>query len=109
VLHTIYVNDKALYVRQNLWDFLQCARRNKLASYLWIDALCIDQKQLHQRNHQVWMMGYMYSQAERMIVWLGAVSERVEYATEELRTNHLVSWGAALSAEAGLTELYELT
>jgi hypothetical protein len=55
------------------------------------------------------MMGYMYSQAERVIVWLGAGSERVEYAMEELCTNHLVSWGAALSAEAGLTELFELT
>jgi hypothetical protein len=101
VLHTIYVNDKALYVRQNLWDFLQWARRNKLASYMWIDALCIDQKQLHERNHQVWMMCYIYSQAERVIVWLGAVSERVEYVMEELRTNHLVSWGGRSQRGSG--------
>jgi hypothetical protein len=106
-LHTILVDGKPLQVRQNLWDFLQQARERKLTKYLWIDALCIDQEQLNERNHQVWMMGEIYSRAERVIVWFGAVSERVENAMEEL-CNHRSLWGSSKGAGAGSTELYEL-
>ncbi|PMD67529.1 HET-domain-containing protein, partial [Hyaloscypha bicolor E] len=38
---------------------------------LWIDALCINQKDVKERNHQVTQMGLIYSQAESVIVWLG--------------------------------------
>jgi hypothetical protein len=106
-LHTILVDGKPLQVRQNLWDFLQQARESELRKYLWIDALCIDQEQLDERNHQVWMMGEIYSRAERVIVWFGAVSERVENAMEEL-CNHRSLWGSSEGAGAGSTELYEL-
>jgi hypothetical protein len=39
----ISINRKLHYVRQNLLDFLQVARKHHHSSPLWIDALCIDQ------------------------------------------------------------------
>ncbi|PVH83426.1 HET-domain-containing protein, partial [Cadophora sp. DSE1049] len=38
---------------------------------LWIDALCVNQKDTNERNHQVTQMGEIYSHAENVIVWLG--------------------------------------
>jgi hypothetical protein len=44
-------------VRRNLWDALFALRwRRTTARVLWIDALCIDQTSLKERNHQVGMM-----------------------------------------------------
>ena len=39
-------------------------------SYLWVDALCIDQANTEERNHQVRMMADIYSCAKVVIVWL---------------------------------------
>jgi hypothetical protein len=109
-LHTIIVNDRPLQVRQNLWRFLQRARKNELAEYLWVDALCIDQEQLQERNHQVWLMGKIYSCAERVIVWLGAVSERVESAMQAIERTRDFWWDSNANAPhaRGVFELYGL-
>lgn len=42
-----------------------------MTGYLWIDAICINQATTLEKNHQVSMMGMIYSQAECVIVWLG--------------------------------------
>lgn len=39
--------------------------------YLWVDALCINQRSTQERNHQVPLMGSIYSQATTVRVWLG--------------------------------------
>jgi hypothetical protein len=38
---------------------------------LWIDALCIDQGNVPERNAQVMRMGNIYTRADRILVWLG--------------------------------------
>jgi Heterokaryon incompatibility protein (HET) len=38
---------------------------------LWIDAICINQDDIDERNEQVRMMGNIYQKAERVTVWLG--------------------------------------
>lgn len=42
-----------------------------LGSMFWIDALCIDQENLAERNHQVTQMGKIYASAYRVVSWLG--------------------------------------
>jgi hypothetical protein len=43
--------------------------------YLWIDALCINQEDIDERNHQVTRMGEIYNKAARVTVLLGPASE----------------------------------
>jgi hypothetical protein len=56
---------------------LDCALRHlrfKLATrILWIDALSMNQKDVQERNHQVKIMGRIYSTADKVIIWLGPV------------------------------------
>ncbi|CAO2653698.1 Nn.00g031090.m01.CDS01 [Neocucurbitaria sp. VM-36] len=42
---------------------------------LWVDAVSINQSDTQDRNHQVQIMGSIYSSAQRVIVWLGSVDE----------------------------------
>lgn len=41
--------------------------------YLWIDQICIDQASVQERNHQVGMMGSIYSGCHETIIWLGNI------------------------------------
>lgn len=90
-LEIIELDGKPLTVRRNLWTFLDRARRDHFEGYLWIDALCIDQSTISERNHQVAMMGNIYSRAEGVIVWLGFVPRRVEDAMREVCDQQLVN------------------
>lgn len=44
--------------------------------YFWIDAVCINQNNLSERNHQVSMMREIYSTASFVLAWLGVSCEK---------------------------------
>ena len=67
---TITLNGKDHDIRQNLFDALDSLRRVGMVRCLWVDAICINQKDLEERNHQVSQMASIYSQAESVIIWL---------------------------------------
>jgi hypothetical protein len=74
----IELNGIRVDVRRNLWDFLHQARidqRTDGTLMLWIDALVIQQNVVSERNHQVALMGSIYTRATSVLIWLGAKSE----------------------------------
>jgi hypothetical protein len=86
VEYTIYINDLPFKVRKNLFRFLLKASSNlpvrtggfpenvslrAARKALWVDALCIDQQNTSERNHQVQQMGQIYMRSQRTIAWLG--------------------------------------
>jgi hypothetical protein len=58
-------------VRVNLFNFLQVASVQFADQNLWIDALCINQDNLAEKNHQVRRMATIYKSCECVLVWLG--------------------------------------
>jgi Heterokaryon incompatibility protein (HET) len=56
---------------------------------IWIDAICIDQSNLSERNHQVSIMAKIYAAAQQVLVWLpsgdGWPLEIYDYDPEVLR------------------------
>tara|TARA_R110002003_G_scaffold1389_3_gene22950 strand:- start:11151 stop:12485 length:1335 start_codon:yes stop_codon:yes gene_type:complete len=86
------MNGKPFRVRRNLWDFLQVASSHEAkignlgsgntafsfeaaTKALWIDALCIDQDNNNERNHQVQQMGSIFSKAQCVLSWMGCDAE----------------------------------
>ncbi|CZR69749.1 uncharacterized protein PAC_19649 [Phialocephala subalpina] len=69
--HTILLTGKPYQVRDNLHDALFQLRNSKSQRVLWIDALCINQHDNRERNHQVAQMGLIYRQASGVCIWLG--------------------------------------
>lgn len=61
----------AKYVSPELVAALKALRHPKQDRYLWIDAVCIDQKNDQEKNHQVEMMCDIYGRADRVCIWLG--------------------------------------
>jgi Heterokaryon incompatibility protein (HET) len=58
------------------------------ARTLWVDAICIDQSQVFERNHQLAQMGEIYAAAHRVIIWLGEASEDSDTAISFMETVH---------------------
>ena len=83
----IEINGVKVPVRENLWDFLHQQLLHGNYGPFWIDALCIQQSEVHERNHQVRMMDYIYRDAVLVLIWLGKESDDSDLA---MRT--LVSW-----------------
>ena len=73
----IIVNGRLLLIRHNLRLFLGAIRARQRCGVLakdlqlWIDAICIDQEDLSERNAQVSIMGTIYRKAVSVIAWLG--------------------------------------
>ncbi|KAJ4292436.1 protein phosphatase regulator [Kalmusia sp. IMI 367209] len=67
----IELNGIRFPVGSNLWRFLHYMRLRNRYIALWIDAICINQSKVLERNHQVQMMRQIYSNAQSVSVWLG--------------------------------------
>jgi hypothetical protein len=66
--HTIQVNGHSVPVRQNLYTALQYLRDENEPQVFWIDALCINQEDVPERNQQVQIMGQIYKGAAETVV-----------------------------------------
>ncbi|KAK5689813.1 hypothetical protein LTR97_012572 [Elasticomyces elasticus] len=62
-------------VTENLLSALVNLRRPDSERMLWVDAICINQNNIPERNDQVRKMGSIYSHAQRVLVWLGLATE----------------------------------
>ena len=65
-------------VRPNLWSCLHHMQRCPEWSLIWIDAVCIDQSNIRERNDQVRVMDEIYTRAETVVAWLGHEDESAD-------------------------------
>ena len=80
---SICVDNREFRIRLNLWWCLRYIARIYDYTYLWIDAICINQDDVHERNDQVSSMGEIYRNAATVLIWLG-VKEGIEMAETNL-------------------------
>jgi hypothetical protein len=64
----IWCDGKMMHVYQNLYDALLQLRRLPSSDGYWIDAGCINQSDLLEKNQQVQMMGHIYSCAKSVTI-----------------------------------------
>jgi hypothetical protein len=76
ITHDIIIDGNPFPIRANLWNFLSQARREGFSRALWIDAICINQKDIEERSSQVAIMGLIYSKAMDVRAWVGLGTER---------------------------------
>jgi hypothetical protein len=65
----------AIEITQNCEAALRRLREKDKDRLLWIDAICIDQSNIGERNQQVRLMSAIYQQAQRVLAYLGEASD----------------------------------
>ena len=60
-----------LPITGNLSNGLRRLRRKDKERVLWVDAVCIDQDDAREPNHQAHLMAKIYSKAIQVLAWLG--------------------------------------
>jgi hypothetical protein len=87
------LNGQTLQIGENLCKALAIIGKEirERAIYLWVDAVCINQNDLLERNSHLFRMPTIYSKAVVVAIWLGEESEDTPRAVEEINnlTNHL--------------------
>jgi hypothetical protein len=82
---SIYIGEHDLPVTKNLHAPLSQLRNFSLERIIWVDAICIDQKNTKEKEQQIQVMAKIYSQANRVLVWLGEAADNSDQALEEIR------------------------
>ena len=84
--HRIKCNDLIMNVTESVADMFSSTSISALCVDLpiWVDAVCINQRDESEKAVQVRMMGSLYSRAEEVVVWLGAASDDSDYAMKQL-------------------------
>jgi hypothetical protein len=103
----ILLNGCTFRVRDNLFEFLDIARRLFPMEFLWVDAICIDQNNVAERGHQVERMGRVYECALGVLIWLGIFSS-LEHIARYLIQRQSVS-GLAYSIRKELEDVVQNT
>ena len=92
--HEIECDGKMIPISENLehallqfskTDFISDpveGRQNNDEGFIWIDAICINQKDDEEKKIQIEMMDQIYSGARRVIAWLGRCDEHTHPALE---------------------------
>ncbi|KAH3956880.1 hypothetical protein HBH64_240440 [Parastagonospora nodorum] len=86
--HTVreLASQATLHITSNLSQALHAIRYENTPRVIWIDAICINQSDLREKGHQVALMGQIYRDAQRVVVWLGLkiATDRLQVLVDEL-------------------------
>ncbi|KAK4627933.1 Heterokaryon incompatibility protein 6, OR allele [Fulvia fulva] len=76
--HEVDIEGRRLPITRNLFECLLRLQTRNGPSRMWIDAVCINQKDVQERSRQVQMMAEIFSTASEVLVWLGEGSDEAE-------------------------------
>ncbi|KAK7433354.1 hypothetical protein QQZ08_000294 [Neonectria magnoliae] len=80
----ITVNGDDLFITKNLYSALVRLRHKQRIKTLWIDALCINQKNIPEKNIQVPLMRTIYQSCMRVVIWIGEENSYTKSAFQAL-------------------------
>lgn len=100
----LFVDGVAFPVGPSLFAALHALRSRKRDRVVWADAICINQKSVEDKNYQVPLMGRIYSQAARTVIWFGPSNVDVDALMSWLLSHDSVSARLKLGAKTLFSE-----
>jgi hypothetical protein len=82
----ILINNRRFNITLNLHAALLRLRDRDIARIIWVDAVCINQADEQEKQHQIQSIAKIYGKASRVIVWLGETADDSNEALEAIRT-----------------------
>ncbi|KAG0561112.1 hypothetical protein KC19_9G038200 [Ceratodon purpureus] len=102
----ISVNRTSFDVTLNLESALRHIRMSDVQQTVWVDAVCINQNDVSERNQQVALMGDLYTQAAEVIIWLGIGNKYLDMLAEVISETGLPTPPSELPADNARLQEY---
>ena len=81
---SITINNQNFTVGQNLYAALLHLQDHSISRIIWVDAVCINQTDGKEKEHQIQLIAEIYAKASRVIVWLGDAQGNSKRALEAI-------------------------
>ncbi len=81
----IRCNGQSATVPKNLYTALQNLRLPERHRTLWVDAICINQRDNSEKSSQIRIMPHIYQMAQTVLVWIGKADDRTRRTFSEVR------------------------
>lgn len=91
-----------ILVTANCHAALHRLRHPNTPRTLWVDAICINQSQVAERNHQLALMSRIYRTARRVAVYLGEAADASDAVMRWIHQLHWPSDAAARTCSAAI-------
>jgi hypothetical protein len=75
-IKTITINGCNLEITENCFDALIALRAQYGALTIWVDAICVNQKNKDEKSDQIPLMEEIYTWAQTVYIWFGKGSEQ---------------------------------
>jgi hypothetical protein len=85
ITRPIKLNGQPFQVTENLEAALRRLRHTDRVRIMWIDAICINQRDPREQEHQIGLMRDIFGGCAQCVVWLGEEDDETEKALEALR------------------------
>lgn len=85
--HDIFLDGAKFTVTPSLHAALTALRHRKKPRIVWADAICINQDDDDDKAYQVPLMGRLYTEATRTVIWLGASNQNIDALVAWLATH----------------------
>ena len=105
--HSIKIrNTGDIEITKSLFDILRHFRYVHRSRILWVDAICIHQADISERNNQVAIMADIFSASLKVLVWLGAgaSTDSLAFATIDVYTSLLNASGSEGTVDTSSSE-----
>ncbi len=97
--HLVCEGDAVVKITPNVDALLRRLRKRHRPRNLWVDAICLNQADNDEKAVQVPLMGEIYNQAIKVVVWLGHEAQDVERVFAFIRAMTLQERGPATHGE----------
>ncbi|KAI1305128.1 heterokaryon incompatibility protein-domain-containing protein [Xylaria venustula] len=84
-MKAVIVDGKGFMVRENAEAALHRLRSSNQDRRIWMDAICISQNDNAEKALQLPMMTQIYEKAQRVVIWLGEITEGAMLAIDRLK------------------------
>ncbi|KAK4495515.1 hypothetical protein PRZ48_013847 [Zasmidium cellare] len=77
-----------LNITGNLDEALRALRKTHGVRSMWVDAVCIDQQNPHEKLQQISLMAQIFSRASQTVIWLGECDGHIDRLFKTYQRHH---------------------
>jgi hypothetical protein len=93
LIYSMFIGEKELRITANVHSALVHLRDEKEPQTFWVDAICINQKDVNEKQGQIRLMRQIYQKARRVLVYLGEAADNSQKVDELMVDISIIVFG----------------